>query len=180
MAETKLIFEVPAVRWDRAMGRDKPAQAYGPSDLANLTGGIVFGLSAGQVGTRLPNLPPDMDWAGLPLANEYPNDIRYFWTRLDDTTELRDGVRGCAGTNSYVVFLFSDRGLFRISWRLIPDETCPSTREAAESLYARYLAIDRAAAIAAHYRAGSAEAVEVTDPSAGYLMPYRWDKRQRR
>ena len=179
-AETKQIFTIPPIQWDAAMARDKPALAFGPSDLAALTGGIVFGLPPARVSAMMPNPAAGMDWASLPFANEYPNDVRYFWARLEDVRALREGIKGCVGANSYVVFLFSNRGLFRISWRLPPDASCPSPSGAALDLYARYLSLDGAAAVATHYRANKTEAVEITDPGAGYLMPFRWENRQRR
>lgn len=162
------------------MARDRPAQIHGASDLANLTGGIVFGLSPSDVNVRLPTPQPGLEWAGLPSATEYPDDVRYFWVRFDAMRDLSAGVTSCVGANSYVVFMFRTRGLFRISWRLLADAACASPRAAAEEIYGRFLAIDMAAAIATHYRPGKAEAVEVTDPNAGYLIPFRWDNRQRR
>lgn len=162
------------------MSRDRPTRLFGPSDLANLTGGIVFGLSPAEVNAKLPTPTPGVEWANLPFATEYPDEVRYFWVRLDAVREPRDVINACVGANSYIVFLFRDRGLFRISWRLLPDNDCPSTRAAAESIYARYLAIDGTVALAAHYHAGKAEAVEVTDPTVDYLIPYRWANRQRR
>lgn len=178
--ETKRIFPIPPTRWDSTISRDRPAQIHGPSDLGNLTGGIVFGLSPSEVNARLPTPMPGVESAELPFANEYPDDVRYFWARLDTVRELRSGINGCMGANSYIVFLFHNRALFRISWRLLPDNDCASARTAAEDIYARYLTIDRAAALATHYRPGKAEAVEITDPNAGYLIPYRWTNRQRR
>ena len=62
--------------------------------------------------------------------------------------ELRDGVTGCFGANSYIVFLFRGRGLFRVSWRLLADANCPSVQPAAEELFARYLTIDQ---VSTHY-----------------------------
>ena len=162
------------------MSRDHPADILGPSDLANLTGGIVFGLSPAEVNAKLPTPTPGVEWIDLPFASEYPDEVRYFWVRFDAMAEPREGKNACVGANSYVVFLFRDRGLFRISWRLLPDDNCPSTRAAAEDIYARYLAIDGAAALASHYRAGKAEVVEATDPTVDYLIPYRWANRQRR
>jgi hypothetical protein len=179
-AETKRIFIIPPSQWDHTMSRDQPAQVLGPSDLANLTGGLVFGLSPGEVNAKLPTPSPGIEWATLPSANEYPDDVRYFWVRLDAVREPRDGISGCVGANSYIVFLFRSRGLFRISWRLLPDNDCSSTRAAAEDIYARYLTIDGAVALTTRYRAGNAEAVEVTDPTVDYLIPYRWTNRQRR
>jgi hypothetical protein len=162
------------------MSRDRPAQVLGSSDLANLTGGIVFGLSPSEVNAKLPIPAPGVEWADLPFAGEYPDEVRYFWVRLDAARQPRDGIDPCAGANSYVVFLFRNRALFRISWRLLPDAACPSTHPAAEDIYARYLAIDGAAVVASHYRAGKAEVVEITNPNVDYLMPYRWANRQRR
>jgi hypothetical protein len=179
-AETKPIFAVPPTRWDHSMSRDQPAQILGPSDLANLTGGIVFGLSPAQVNAKLPAPAAGVEWIDLPFASEYPDEVRYFWVRLDAARAPLAGIASCTGATSYIVFLFRDRGLFRISWRLLPDDQCPSTRAAAEDIYARYLAIDGTAALASHYRAGKAEVVEVTDPRVDYLIPYRWANRQRR
>ncbi len=179
-AETKRLFVAPPLRWNEALTRDRPAQTLGPSDLSNLTGGIVFGLSPGQVNARLPTPTSGIDWASLPSATEYPEDIRYFWVRLDAVHEANLGVRACAGAGSYVVFLFRERGLFRISWRLTGDADCPSPRAAAEDIFARYLAIDGPSALTVHYRPNKAEVVDVTDPGAGFLIPFRWENRKRR
>jgi hypothetical protein len=179
-AETKRIFLVPPTRWDNAMSRDQPAQIPGPSDLANLTGGIVFGLSPAEVNAKLPTPTPGVEWVELPFATEYPDEVRYFWVRLDAVRQLPAGATACTGASSYIVFLFRNRGLFRISWRLLPDDQCPSTRAAAEDIYARSLAIDGPTSLASHYRAGKAEVVEITDPGVDYLIPYRWANRQRR
>jgi hypothetical protein len=179
-AETRRIFAVPPSQWDHAMSRDQPAQILGPSDLANLTGGIVFGLSPAEVNAKLPTPMPGAQWIDLPFASEYPDEVRYFWVRFDTVRQPLGGITACTGTGSYLVFLFRDRGLFRISWRLLPDDNCPSTRAAAEEIYARYLAIDGTAALASHYQTGKAEVVEVTDPRVDYLIPYRWANRQRR
>jgi hypothetical protein len=178
-AETKRIFTIPPTQWDQTMSRDRPASIQGPTDLAYLTGGIVFGLSPAEVSAKLSSPVPDSEWADLPFANEYPDDVRYFWIRLGAEAALRAGISACTGANSYVVFLFRQRGLFRVSWRLLSDNDCPMPRAAAQELYARYLALDRAAALATHYETGKADAVEITDPGAFYLVPYRWSNRQR-
>jgi hypothetical protein len=179
-APTTRIFVVPPTRWDHSMSRDQPAQILGLSDLANLTGGIVFGLSPAEVNAQLPAPTPGVQWINLPFASEYPDEVRYFWVRFDAVRQPPGATTDCTGANSYIVFLFRDRGLFRISWRLLPDEKCSSTRAAAEDIYARYLAIDGTVVLASHYRAGKAEVVEVTDPSVDYLIPYRWANRQQR
>lgn len=180
MAETKPIFVVPPTQWDNSMSRDRPAQIHGASDLGNLTGGLLFGLSPSEVNARLLTPRPGTEWAELPFANEYPGDVRYFWVRLDATRALRDGVKGCVGANSYVVFLFTNAAMFRVSWRLLPDQDCPSPHAAAEEIFARYLAIDGSASLTTHYLAGNADVVEVTDPTVDYLIPYRWANLRRR
>lgn len=179
-AETKRIFAIPPTQWDNAMSTEHPARFFSPSDLGNLTGGIVFGLSPGGVNERLPTPTPGAEWGDLPFANEYPGDVRYFWVRFDAIRDPGNAAADCVGASSYVVFLFRGRALFRVSWRLLPDKDCPSPRAAAEDIYARYLAIDRSVSLATHYHAGKAEAVEITDPNADDLMPYRWANRQRR
>ena len=179
-AETKRIFAVPEQEWDHLMSQGHPARIFTPTDLSDLTGGILFGLSPTEVNTRLPSPAPGIDWASLPFANEFPEVVRYFWVRPDAAPALAKGIEGCVGAASYVVFLFRRHGLFRISWRLLPDTECPSTTEAAEDVFARYLAIDRTISIATHYRAGGAEVVEITDPNADYLLPYRWTNRKPR
>lgn len=177
-AQTKHISAVPPTQWDSAMSRDQPAQILGPSDLANLTGGIVFGLSPTEVNAKLPTPTPGVEWIDLPFASEYPGEVRYFWIRFATAGQPLSGVTDCTGAGSYIVFLFRDRALFRISWRLLPDDRCPSTRAAAEDIYARYLAIDGSASLASHYRSGTAEVVEVTDPVVDDLIPYRWTNRE--
>ena len=179
-AETKTLFTVPPIRWNREMSRDRPAQIHGATELGNLTGGIVWGASPAEVNARLPIPLPGLDRATLPFANEDPNDIRYFWVRLDSVKDLREDLTGCIGTNSHVVFLFRPRGLFRVSWRLLPDAACPSILAAAEGLFARYLTIDQQAVLTTHYRPNKAEVVEITDPAASFLIPIRWENRGRR
>ena len=54
------------------MSRDQPAQILGPSDLANLTGGIVFGLSPAEVNARLPTPTPGVEWIELAVRLRIP------------------------------------------------------------------------------------------------------------
>jgi hypothetical protein len=179
-AQTKRIFTIPATQWDNGMTRDHPARIYSASDLGNLTGGIMFGLSPVEVNAQLPDPAPGMEWSDLPFANEYPDEVRYFWVRVDAMKDLRAGITGCFGANSYIVFFFRSHALFRVSWRLLADKECPSPHAAAEDIYARYLTIDRSISLATHYQPNNAEVVEITDPNADYLIPYRWANRQRR
>jgi hypothetical protein len=179
-AETERILVIPPTQWNNSITSDRPAQIHGSSDLGNLTGGIVFGMSSTAVNAKLPTPTPGTEWVNLPFANEYPDDVRYFWVRLDAMRDLRNGIKGCFGSTSYLVFLFHNQSLFRMSWRLLPDKDCPSPHAAAEDVFARFLTVDGPASLASHYRAGNAEVVEITDPTVDYLIPYRWTNRQRR
>ena len=75
-AETKRIFVLPPVQWDKELSRDRPAQNFSRTDLGNLTGGIMFGQKPSEVNAHLPSPNAGIDWASLPSANEYPTDVR--------------------------------------------------------------------------------------------------------
>ena len=177
--ETKRIYTVAPLRWDTGMTAVRPAQSQTPGDLANLTGGIVFGMTPNDGNNRLPEPAFGVAWSSLPMAKEFPEDVRYFWVRLEGARDLRAGVDHCVGANSYVAFLFRSRGLFRFSYRLFPDAECPSVDAAAGDIFARYVRLYRTIAIATHYATGSAVAVEVNDPTSDYLTPTRWLNRER-
>jgi hypothetical protein len=171
---TKRIFLPPPVQWDNAMLSFRPALQQAASDFANLTGGIAFGMSPGQVNALLPDPYPGLSWNGLPLANEYPGEVRYFGVPIDRAGVLRTNMTGCPGRTSYVVLLFSGKGLFRLSYRLTADKACADTNEAAQAIFARYVPIGQTVALSMRYRTGKTQVVDVTDPTAGYLTPTRW------
>ena len=170
----KRIFLPPPVQWDNAMLSFHPAFGQTAADFANLTGGIAFGMSPSRVNATFPDPYPGLSWDGLPLANEYPGEVRYFGMPLDRAGALRTGLAGCAGSASYVVLLFNSRGLFRLSYRLTADKGCADTNEAAQSIFARFVPIDQGVAMSVRYRTVRTEVVDVTDPTAGYLIPIRW------
>jgi hypothetical protein len=174
LGSVKRIFTPPPVQWDSAMLSFRPALDQTASDFANLTGGIAFGMSPAQVNARLPDPYPGLTWSGLPLANEYPGEVRYFGAAIDRAGPLRMDLKACSGSASYVVFLFSSNGLFRLSYRLSADKTCADTNDAAQEIYARYVPIGQTVAMSARYRTGRSQVVEITDPTAGYLIPPRW------
>ena len=87
---------------------------------------------------------------------------------------LRKDLTACPGSASYLVFLFSSNGLFRLSYRLIADKGCADTNAAAQAIFARYVPIGQSVAMSVRYRTGNTEVVDVTDPAAGYLVPIRW------
>jgi hypothetical protein len=144
------------------------------SDFANLTGGIGFGMSPAGVNARLPDPYPDLSWNDLPMANEYPGDVRYFVTPIDRAGLPPMPPAACSGAASYLVFLFSGQGLLRLSYRLTADKACPDTNEAAQAIFARYVPIGPTVALSVRYRTGKTEVVDVSDPTAGYLIPERW------
>jgi hypothetical protein len=131
-------------------------------------------MAPGEVNLRLPEPYPGLSWNGLPMANEYPGEVRYFGIPIDRAGTLRMNLTACAGATSYLVFLFNGNGLFRLSYRLTADKTCADTNEAAQEIFARYVPIGQTVALSARYRTGKTQVVDVTDPTAGFLIPTRW------
>lgn len=175
----KRLMVVPPLQWDPSVMTPRTLMRQMATDFARLTGGIIFGMKAPEVGAQLPNQGGIRDWQSLPLATEFPESVRYFFVKPSATGDLGAGMTGCVGEASYVVFLFRNRGLFRISFRLFPDNTCPSVKEAAASIMARYAIIDPELALVTHYRNGAAEVVDLVDPGSGHLRSIRWLQRTR-
>jgi len=61
-----------------------------------------------------------------------------------------------------------------VSWRFLPDATCPDPSDAAEGLYAAFVPFASVVVVSALYATGPAEVVDVTAPNAGPLTPVRW------
>jgi hypothetical protein len=173
-APIKRIFVPPPVQWDHTMETFGPALQQTATDFANLTGGLAFGMSPAQVNALLPDPLPSLSWGDLSLANEYPGEVRYFGVPIDRAGALRMNLTACPGATSYLVLLFTSTGLFRLSYRLIADKGCPDTDEAAREIFARYVPIGQTVALSDRYRTGKTRVVDVTDPTAGYLIPTRW------
>ena len=175
----KRLLVAPPMQWNSDMLSFRPAFSQTATDFAALTGGIAFGMVAADVNAQLAEPTSGLNWTTMPVAGEFPEDVRYFWTRVEAERGLSEGITTCAGANSYVVFLFRGKGLFRISYRLVADARCPSTTQTASDIMARYVAIGRDVALSVHYRSGRVEVVDITDPTAGYLVPMRWQTRAR-
>jgi len=171
---TKRIMITPPLQWDSDMAAFRPALHQTASDFGYATGGILFGMTAPEVNQLLPDPAPGLTWAGLPPANEYPEEIRYFWVRMDGAGTLRAAAELCDGSESHIVFLFRARGLFRLSYRFIPDETCPDVTRAVDAVFDRYTRLGLDIARSVHYRNGRVEVVDISDPAAAYLIPIRW------
>ena len=108
------------------------------------------------------------------MANEYPSDVRYLGVPIASAGPLRMGLTSCVGAGSYLVLLFTPNGLFRLSYRLFPDKICTDTDAAAQEIFARYVSIGQTVALSVRYRAGKTQVVDITDSTAGYLIPTRW------
>lgn len=172
----KRIFLPPTLQWDNAMFSVRPAVQQNAATLAALTGGISFGMSPAALNAVLPEPYPGLSWTGLSLANEYPGEARMFGIPIAGAGTLRTNLTACTGAGSYVVFLFKANGLFRLSYRLAADKTCTDTDDAAQQIFARYVPIGREVAFSVRYRTGRTWVVDITDPSAEYLAPIRWQQ----
>lgn len=168
------IFLPPPNSWDHDLLNMRPALSQGRSDFTAITGGIAFGTTAEDLNAHLSRPYTGISWSALPEALEYPGDVRYFYVPFNDAGPLKAGTQRCAGDGSYVVFLFSQAALFRLSYRLVPDKACPSVKETARDIFARYITIGETVSLTSRYHTGSAEVVDITDPSASFLIPVRW------
>ncbi len=175
---TKTILALPAVQWnDMGVSWHYAAQQT-PRDLARAMGGLIFGLKTDDVSQRLPKLGTDLRWSNLPVAREFPEEVRFVRMPMQAAGSLRPPGAACFGELSNLVLLFRDNALMRVSWRFLPDQACPDVHNAAESLYATFVPLAATLAVSTHYRTGSAEVVDVTDPVAGKLIAQRWQARQ--
>jgi hypothetical protein len=164
----------PPLQWDNAMQTFRPAMQQTATDFANLTGGLAFGMSPAAVNATLPTAYPSLSWGGLTLANEYPGEARYFGVPIASAGALRMGLTACTGAGSYVVFLFNPNGLLRISYRLTADRSCADSNDAAQEIFARYVPLGQRVVFSVRYRTGKTQVVDVTDPTAGYVLAVRW------
>jgi hypothetical protein len=146
-------------------------------NLARRMAGLKFGLTPEEVSQHLPDPGANLHWSDLPVAKEFSEDVRYVWIPMQAAGRLHMLFTSCFGAPSYVVLLFHNDALFRVSWRFLPDKTCPDPREPAEELYAAFVPMAPTVAISVHYRAGFAEVLDVTDPAAGPLITQRWQMR---
>ena len=173
----KPIFAVPPAVWDRKMVSARPLLSQTVSDFAAIVDGIVFGMGPAEVNARMPVPAQGVTWTALPQATEFTDDVRYFWVKFDDAPNMRAGTSACVGDESYIVFLFKARGLFRISYRLMPSAACPRTTDAMGQIFGRFVSITADIALGVHYRAGPLDVVDITDATAGYLLATRWQPR---
>jgi len=108
------------------------------------------------------------------VAGELADEVRYTWLHMIVGEKLIAPVKSCFGGGSYIVLLFRVSGLFRVSWRFLPDQACPNVVNAARELFATFVPIASTVALSVHYHTGYAEVVDVTDPQAGLLVTQRW------
>jgi hypothetical protein len=95
---------------------------------ANGVGAFRFGASPAEVNRMLPAPYGTTEWTDLPVAGEYRSEeVRYFWVPLGQFAaerlpfgELYSQCRK-PKSESYITFLFTRAGLFRVSIRFFPD-----------------------------------------------------------
>jgi hypothetical protein len=172
--QTLHVFVPPPLEWNNRTMVARPSLQQSSHDLAVMNGDVVFGMTPEQVAGQIPGIPAGLNWNTLRTAREYSSDVRYFWVRLDELPLWRAMMHSCIGSPSYAAFLFSGNGLFRISFRLLPDAACPSVTDAAVELFSHYISIGPGVALSVRYRSMQAEVVDVTDPTAASLIPVRW------
>ena len=101
-------------------------------------GGLTFGLKPEEVSQHLPNRSNALHWDDLPEAKEFTRGRALC---LDADAGCRHAVarpvKSCFGDASYVVLLFRNKALFRVSWRFLPDQECPNPTRRGGGLYAR-------------------------------------------
>ncbi|HUB11084.1 MAG TPA: hypothetical protein VMB34_03930 [Acetobacteraceae bacterium] len=171
---TKRILVLPALQWNDTASTWHYAVLPDAGQITSLLGGLQFGMSPEQVGQHLPDRNGALHWDDLPDAKEFSQDVRYVWLPMQAVNTLLGPVKSCFGRQSYLVVLLFDKALFRVSWRFMPDATCPNPRAASEELYSAFLPLAPSVAISARYTAGYAEVVDVTAPDAGALIPVHW------
>ena len=171
----KHILAAPPLRWDNLMTTGRPTLGQTAYDLTRLTGGLAFGMTPVAVNEALPVPIEGIEWAALASAAEFTGDVRYFWARLDKLPILRGRSDSCVGADSYVVFLFRAEGLFRISYRLIPDLGCTDQTDSTQFLFQRFVGLATDVAVSVHYKVREADVIDVTDPALSYMVPIRWE-----
>jgi hypothetical protein len=86
-----------------------------------------FGMTPDQINNLLPQPFGQVNWSALPIATEYKRDeVRYLWKYLTAFPNVRKFTEGngCISQSSYIVFLFKNQKLFRISIRFLNDSAC--------------------------------------------------------
>jgi hypothetical protein len=118
--------------------KSEPPPAANPL-IATGYGAAKFGMSPTEVNQLFDQPFENVDWSVLPHASEYKHDdIRYLWTYLrDEPRLLRQIERACVSPNSYVVFMFKNMSLFRVSIRLWEADGCPDYKPEIGLLFGR-------------------------------------------
>lgn len=176
---SKPILVLPTLQWTATASAWRYAVLPNAGQIDALLGGLHFGMTPEAVGQHLPGRGSALHWDDLPNAKEYSGDVRYFWLPMQAADRLTNPIQSCYGAASSINLLFFNQGLFRISWRFLPDQKCPDVSDAAEDLYAAFVPIAPSVVISMHYTNGPAEVVDVTAPNAGPLISVRWQGRIR-
>jgi len=182
MAQTqavpRTILVLPPLRWDSMGAVPHIAVQQVTGDLTRIMGGLQFGMKPEDVSRLLPRIGGELHWHDLPAAKEFSEDVRFVRMPMQAAGPLRAGITACFGEPSDVVLLFRANGLFRVSFRFLPDQSCPKPHDAAEALFAAYVPIVSTLVVSTHYRTGPAEVVDISDPAAGASIAQRWQASQ--
>jgi hypothetical protein len=170
----KQILILPTLQWDSDGERWRFAAEQSTMEVERALAGLNFGMTPQQVNNLLPHPGPALNFADMPAAPEFPEPVHYTWTHMVVAGKLMAPVKSCYGAASYIVVLFRASGLFRVSYRFLPDSNCPNPRPAADELYARFVPINSTIAFSVLYHTGYADVVDVTDPHSGILISERW------
>ena len=171
----KRIFVLPVLQWDVDGVRWRYAAEQTATDLGRVMAGLTFGMPPAEVNRLLrPQPANEQQWSDMPVAGEFADEVRYTWLQMNVASTMTAPIKSCFGAGSYVVVLFRASGLFRVSWRFLPDQTCHDVTQASAELYVTFAPIASTVAFSVHYRTGYAEVVDVTDPHAGFLVTQRW------
>ena len=173
-ANSKRLLVAPELKWESNLQYWSYEYSHSTDRRTTVMGGLTFGMDAEEVSRVVTPQDPELHWPDLPVATEFSEEVRYISLPLQQVAELRTKVSSCFGAPSYVVIMFRDAGLFRISWRFLPDPACPDPREAARDVFASVVAIARTDGVSLHYRTRFAEVVDLSDPDAGPLLADHW------
>lgn len=137
--------------------------------------GLHFGMSPEEVNARLAHPVPSVATAALTeVPYLVPAEVDSFTVGLAEAGNMKPIIPACFGAPSRVVFMFTNRKLYTISFRFEHDSTCPSVAAAADALFQHLLGIPPAAMPTEHYRVGDVDVVDAWDKSVDSVVRRRW------
>ena len=137
--------------------------------------GLHFGMSPEEVNARLAHPVPSVAKTALTeVPYLAPAEVDSFTVGVAAAGDLKPIITSCVGAPSHVVFMFTDRKLYTISFRFEHDGQCPNVAAAADAVFQRLLAIPPAAMPTEHYHVGDVDVVDAWDKSVDSVVRRRW------